>query len=83
MTNVFISHTHADTKFARKLANDLKDQGLTVRSDAQLLQPGDRWANVIGKAIRDADRLENLVHPACRTQANVTSEGHPGTRTQG
>ncbi len=55
MSNVFISHAHGDSAFVSKLANDLNHRGLTIWSADQELEPGDRWAPVIEKAIHNAD----------------------------
>ena len=57
MTNVFISHAHADRKRADALAHELSQRGLSVWSSKEQLAPGEQWANAIEEGIRDAENF--------------------------
>ena len=57
MPNVFISYAQADSAFARKLAADLRHRNQSVWSADQELTPGERWANVVDRAIQDSENF--------------------------
>lgn len=53
----FISYTHADKPFARRLHGQLQAQGIRCWLDEHDIKPGDRIARVIDDAIRVNDRV--------------------------
>jgi len=53
----FISYTHADGEFAKKLYDDLVNQGIRCWLDSEELQSGDYTRRKIHKEIRDRDRV--------------------------
>lgn len=56
MTDVFISHAAADKPFVQRLAEDLRERGLSVWAD-ESLPGGQRWGDVIEDAIRDSKNV--------------------------
>jgi hypothetical protein len=61
--NIFISHAGADRAFAEQLAAVMKASGYEVWTDRRLL-PGDNWAQLIDRALREAEVMVALVSPA-------------------
>jgi hypothetical protein len=49
--SVFLSHSHADKSFARRLAEDLRSAGAQVWIDEAEIQLGDSLINKISAAI--------------------------------
>ena len=61
---IFLSHSHADKPFARKLAKDLKDAGARVWIDEAELQIGDSLIEKIREGIDSMDYLAVILSPA-------------------
>ena len=57
MPKVFISHSWADNKFSRKLAENLKRDGAEIWIDYARISGGDSLPEVIGEAIEWCDTL--------------------------
>lgn len=53
--SLFLSHSHADKKFARKLTADLEQRGVRVWMDEAEMMVGDSLIEKISKAIDDMD----------------------------
>lgn len=58
--DVFVSHSRAESKLAKRLSDELKDRGLSVWFDCEI-EPGGNWRNRIEEAIRDADHVLLLI----------------------
>lgn len=61
MPDVFVSHSATGKEFARKLATDLSQQGLSVWLDETSLRPGDNWAASIQEAISNSKSFVAVV----------------------
>jgi hypothetical protein len=59
---VFISHAHADRRFAARLAKTLEAAGHDVWTEREIL-PGDNWAAAAATALDQADALVALISP--------------------
>ena len=68
MTNerghIFLSHTHADKSFVRRLASDLKTRGVKVWLDEWELGVGDSLTQRIQAGILEAGYLALVLLPA-------------------
>ena len=54
---VFLSHSHADTELARRLANDLRRRGIEAWLSADSVAPGELWDEAVAAAIDSADAV--------------------------
>jgi hypothetical protein len=54
---VFISHNHKDKDIVRKLAEDLRRQGIEVWLDEELIAPGEPWAEKLSRAVEQSDAV--------------------------
>jgi transcriptional regulator with XRE-family HTH domain len=63
LASVFLSHSSQDKSFARKLATDLRNQGVRVWLDEAELLPGDSLIAKLGTAISEADYLYVILSP--------------------
>jgi hypothetical protein len=61
MPSTFLGHNHADKNFARQLAHDLKESGVTVWIDEAALGIGDSLVTNIGRTIDSAEYLGVLL----------------------
>jgi hypothetical protein len=59
--DVFISHSRSDDKLARLLAEALAANGISTWPDGPSLQPGERLADAIERAVKDADNILLLI----------------------
>ena len=66
--SAFISYSHSDKAFARRLYNDLQAQGIRCWLDEKDVLPGDRIIEVVNQAIRTTDRVL-----LCCSLASLTS----------
>ena len=64
MSSVFISYSHNDKSFAKKLAADLRDYGHTVWIDETILLVGDSFTKKIGDAIDSVDYVAVIISSA-------------------
>jgi hypothetical protein len=55
--SVFLSHSHADKEFVKKLANDLSQKGIRVWRDEAEMKVGDSLLDKISEAIDETDYL--------------------------
>jgi len=60
---LFVSYSHVDTRFVRKLCNDLDRHGYQVWRDERDLRVGDSIAEKIREAIDDADFFLLVITP--------------------
>ncbi|ACK72657.1 conserved hypothetical protein [Gloeothece citriformis PCC 7424] len=70
---VFISHSHTDTKLAKKVADTLRQAGFEVWDESQLL-PGENWAKSIGNALEESDAMVVLLTPSSVHSSYVNNE---------
>ncbi len=71
---VFLSHTHADREFARKLASDLKEAGFDVFTYLDAISPGESIAERIGAEILQSQAVIILLSQASAQNPWVISE---------
>lgn len=71
---VFISYAQSDEKLAEKIAQSLKQAGLTVWYDKHELLPGDLWSEKAAQALQDADAMVVLLTPDAARSRQVRSE---------
>ena len=61
---IFLSYSHKDKVFAKKIATDLKKAGYKVWWDISAIEGGDRWAKEIQDGINGSDILALIVSPS-------------------
>lgn len=61
MSNIFLSHTHADKPFVRKLANDLKASGHKVWIDEAEINIGDSLIEKIRTGLDQVDYIAAIL----------------------
>jgi hypothetical protein len=71
---IFISYNHADAAIARKLCGRLKSNGLEVAIDTDTMQPGERIAEFIDRAVRESDVVLSVVSNSSLLSAWVAME---------
>ncbi|HYL99722.1 MAG TPA: toll/interleukin-1 receptor domain-containing protein, partial [Blastocatellia bacterium] len=60
---VFISYSHSDSEWARKLAEAIAGVGLTVWFDQTDIKPGQHLADELEKGLRGSDAIVFLIDP--------------------
>lgn len=73
-TKVFISYSHQDKSFVKKLAGELEDQGMKVWWDFDNLKGGQDWQKEIEKAIKQCDFFLVALTPDAITSEWVGNE---------
>jgi hypothetical protein len=63
MASVYLSYSHMDSEFARKLTADLRTAGVRVWVDESELKIGDAFVEKMQKGIDEADYLAVLISP--------------------
>ena len=71
--NVFISHSDKDSALAYKLSDGLNQFGFSVW-DERAIFPGDNYADIIGKALKNSQAMVVLLTPDGLSSQNVQSE---------
>lgn len=61
--SIFLSYTHSDKDFVRKLANDLLSAGIRLWMDEGEIKPGDSLVTKLGSAIDDMDLFVVFLSP--------------------
>lgn len=64
MTQVFLSHSTADAKFAARLANDLRLAGIPVWKAPESVLPGEKWVAAIERGLTTSTHFLLLKSPA-------------------
>ena len=72
MPTVFISYARKDAAAATRIAEMMQQRGVSVWLDTAEIQPGDNWAEKIGRALQDATSMVVLVSDAAGRSAPVT-----------
>lgn len=76
----FISHTHEDAETAQRLANDLRSFGCKIWMAPDSIQPGEKWAEAIGRGLEESGVFLLLLSPEAiasswvRTETNAAIE---------
>lgn len=70
---VFISHAAGDTDLARQVADQLRDHGLDVWDESQVL-PGDNWGLKLAEALQTSDAMVVLLTKDSARSPNVSHE---------
>ncbi|MGH8499530.1 MAG: toll/interleukin-1 receptor domain-containing protein, partial [Methylococcales bacterium] len=70
---VFISHASTDAQLAKRIANVLRESGLKVWDDAQIL-PGDNWGAKLADALQESDAMVVLLTPNSVGSPNLSYE---------
>lgn len=63
MASIFLSHTHKDKPFVRKLAQALEINGVRVWVDEAEIKVGDSLITKIEEGIKDVDYLGVILTP--------------------
>jgi internalin A len=71
---VFISYSHQNKSFAKKLAGELESQGMKVWWDFDSLKGGDNWQKEIERAIKQCDFFLIALTPDAVTSKWVGNE---------
>lgn len=71
---VFISYSNGDSRFANKLAADLRMHGVEVWVDKERLRVGVDWLDKVAKAISDSRAVLLIVSPGAFTSKWVKKE---------
>jgi TIR domain len=70
---VFISHAAPDAKLAKRIAAVLREAGLQVWDDTQIL-PGDNWGAKLAEALQESDAMVVLLTPNSVHSPNLSYE---------
>ncbi|MFO1428701.1 MAG: toll/interleukin-1 receptor domain-containing protein [Candidatus Competibacteraceae bacterium] len=70
---VFISHAATDAKLAKRIADVLREAGLQVWDDTQIL-PGDNWGVKLAEALQESDAMVVLLTPNSINSPNLSYE---------
>jgi hypothetical protein len=70
---VFISHAATDAKLAKRIADVLREAGLQVWDDTQIL-PGDNWGAKLAEALQESDAMVVLLTPNSVGSPNLNYE---------
>ena len=73
MTHVFISYSRKDQKYARKLADHIRNNGFDVWIDDHI-DYGDRWWRTIEDAIQDSGAFAVVMSPSAKESEWVERE---------
>ena len=60
---IFLSHSHNDEIFARKVASLLQSYGLNVWEASNEIFPGDNWAAKISQGLQESNAMVVLLTP--------------------
>lgn len=60
---VFLSHAHEDVDFAKRLAQDLREAGLSVWMTPDSIQPSEQWASAIERGLDESKIFLVLLTP--------------------
>jgi hypothetical protein len=71
---VFLSYDRADRDPARKIAEQLREAGLTVWDPEQELLPGADWNTALRKALETSEALVVLLSPDAMQSRSVSHE---------
>lgn len=70
----FLSYSRSDERFALRLANDLRAQGVAMWVDQLDIRPSEHWDRAIERAVRDCRGLVVILSPRSVASDNVADE---------
>lgn len=70
----FISYARTHQAFVRRLADDLKEQGVSIWLDVDDIAAGENWANAIDEGLNACDLMLLIVSTASMESKNVADE---------
>ena len=68
---IFLSYSNQDSALARRIAEGLRREGLTVWLAEEEILPGDNWAERVSQALTGCDAMVALVTPQTAQSGNV------------
>ncbi len=74
LKHIFLSYSHEDIDFMRRLRADLRAEGLDVWTDKQRLEPGTQMWSEIEKAIESAGCMVVILSPDAKQSVSVKRE---------
>ncbi len=74
MITVFLAHSSKDKRFARRLAKDLRDNGITIWIDEAEILVGDSLVEKLEQGIKSTDYLAVILSPASVSSRWVLQE---------
>ena len=72
--HIFLSYSRVDTKFAKRIATDLRGQGFDVWMDQSHIPGGKHWDNDIEEALKNASVVVLIISKASVKSENVKDE---------
>jgi hypothetical protein len=72
--NVFISHSHQDREWTRKLSEALKQRGLSVWLDEDQIRPGEEWGQRILEGLQKSSHIVFLIGPGASLSKSLALE---------
>jgi hypothetical protein len=70
----FLSYSRTDERFALRLAQDLRAQGVAMWVDQLDIRPSEHWDRAIERAVRDCSGLVVILSPRSVASDNVADE---------
>ena len=61
--DVFLSYSQNDTAWVREFATTLRNSGITTWFDANDINPGEKWQEVLQQALRESNTLVVILSP--------------------
>ena len=74
MATIFISYKLEDRELASRLADELKEQGHTIKIDTEALVVGSSWRDALMRALIESDALVALLTPRALQSQFVIAE---------
>lgn len=70
----FLSYSRSDERFALRLANDIRKNGVAIWVDQLDIRPSEHWDRAIERAVRDCSGLVVILSPRSVASENVADE---------
>jgi hypothetical protein len=74
MTRIFVSYSHTDSDFARRLARDLKQSGAQVWIDAEDIPAGAKWDRAVQDGLDNCQIMLVIITPQSVDSLDVEQE---------
>jgi hypothetical protein len=74
VSDVFVSYSHVDRPFVRRLHDALSSQGKEVWVDDHGIPPASRWADYLKEAVETADSFLFVISPDSATSVECRKE---------
>ena len=71
---IFISHSHEDAVFAKRLADDLRERGWPVWIAPDSIRPGEKWVEAINRGLDESGIVALVLTPEAIRSRWVQSE---------